>query len=139
VAKSEGFVKDSSDEVNKKLIKVISSLKSEIDTMKKSHNELVDYIAGIESSKKRIEENNSIEIEKSDGLMDKKIGTASIGDIVTIAKAYLEQSRLESQPPNQDSFFADVGKSAFTQWFESSFGKNFKANNNTSNGSNGVQ
>lgn len=135
VSKSKGSVKDSTDDINndmnKKLLTVISGLKEELDTMKKSHNELVDYIAGIESAKKRVEENNVVESEKSEGLMDKKVGSASIGDIVTIAKAYLEQSRMEqNQQNNPDSFFADVGKSAFTQWMESAFGKNFKTNNN---------
>ena len=135
VVKSKGSTKDSSDDkINEKLLKVITNLKDEIDTMKKSHNELVDYIAGIEQAKKRVEENNdNVEIEKSEGLMDKKVGSASIGDIVTIAKAYLEQSRMEqSQQNNPDSFFADVGKNAFSQWIESAFGKNFKVNQNNS-------
>jgi hypothetical protein len=135
-SKKEESVK--SDSINDKLLKVIGSLKNEVDAMKKSHNELVDYIAGIESSKKRVEENsteNNDVIEKSEGLMDKKIGTASLGDIVTIAKAYLEQSRMEqNQQNNPDSFFADVGKNAFSSWMESAFGKNFKTKAQDNNG-----
>jgi len=122
VAKSKGSVKNPTDD----LIKVITALKEELEQVKKGHNDLVEFITAKEQSQKRVEENID-EMEKKDGLMDKKIGTASLGDIVTIAKAYLEQSRLEqNQQGNPDSFFADVGKNAFSQWIESAFGKNFR-------------
>ena len=117
---------------------VEDSLRKELDVLKKSHNDLVEYLTAKDQAEKRVIENNPEnntvipQDERSEGIMDKKVGAASLGDIVTIAKAYLEQSRMEQQAPSQDSFFADVGKSAFTQWFESSFGKNMKINQNNS-------
>ena len=117
---------------------VEDSLRKELDVLKKSHNDLVEYLTAKDQAEKRVIENNPennaviTQDERSEGIMDKKVGMASLGDIVTIAKAYLEQSRMENQPPSQDSFFADVGKSAFTQWFESSFGKNMKINRDNS-------
>ena len=124
------------------LIKVITALKEELDNIKTGHNQLVDYITAQKSQEKRVEENNQNTIptqdERSEGIMDNKIGSASIGDIVTIARAYLEQSRQEqAQAQSPDSFFADVGKNAFTQWIESAFGKNFKTQQQSN--TNGVQ
>ena len=130
VVKSKGFDKNPTDD----LIKVITALKEELEQVKKGHNDLVEFITAKEQSQKRVEENIN-EMEKKDGLMDKKIGTASLGDIVTIAKAYLEQSRQEQNQSNSpDVFFADVGKSAFSSWMESAFGKNFKTSQQNNNG-----
>tara|TARA_R110002051_G_scaffold133808_1_gene207089 strand:- start:121 stop:555 length:435 start_codon:yes stop_codon:yes gene_type:complete len=124
VAKSKGFDKNPTDD----LIKAISSLKDELKQVKKGHNDLVEFITAKEQADKRVDENKIDVLEKSDGLMDKKIGTASLGDIVTIAKAYLEQSRQEQNQANSpDGMFAEVGKNAFSQWIESAFGKNFKS------------
>lgn len=131
---------DVSDSDNENLIKVISALKEELDNVKTSHNQLVDYITAQKSQEKRVEENtqNTTQDERSEGIMDKKIGSASIGDIVTIARAYLEQSRQEqAHAQSPDSFFADVGKNAFSQWIESAFGKNFKTQQQSN--TNGVQ
>lgn len=114
------------------LVSVITKLKDELATMKTRHNELVEYIAGIEQAKKRVNENGG---DKEEGLMDKKVGSASLADIVTIARAWMEQNRIDnSQASNPDSYFADVGKTAFSSWMESAFGKNFKTSSQENSG-----